>query len=106
MANPLPCDNHIDQLAVMLMTNLESGDTLTLCGSCVVEWAEMLVGGGPAEPEPQPAQPEATEEVAHLEPETPAPDAGPKSQAEPEATPEAEPERGAQAAQETETPGH
>ena len=105
MAGPLPCDNHPDQVASILMTNLETGDTLTLCGPCTFEWAQMLVGVDFPEQKQEPADTTATEEQADLEPEPPAPDAEPKSEPQPATPPAAEAEQPAEAAQETTAPG-
>lgn len=104
MAGPLPCDNHPDQLAVILTTNLEAGETLTLCWPCTLEWAAMLTGLTESLPlgSEQPAL--ETAEVADLEPEPPAPDAEPKTEPEPAPAPAPKAKRRAQAAPETPTP--
>ena len=127
MAGPLPCDNHPAKLAAILMTNLETGDTLTLCGPCLMDWANMLVGGQGPEPEPETPALAATEELADvdtevfdetlarlrqdfqeaadLEPEPPAPDAKPKSEPQLATPPAEEAEPWAEATQESTTPG-
>lgn len=105
MAGPLPCDNHPDRLAVILTTNLEAGETLTLCWPCTLQWAQMLIGvteaSAAAEAEPEPA----AEEVADLEPVAPAPDAGLKSESQQEPPPAPKAKRRTQATQETPAPG-
>ena len=105
MAGPLPCDNHPDTMAVILTTNLEAGETLTLCWPCTLEWAAMLVGLPELMRQVEEGLTPATEEVADLEPETPAPDARSKSELEPASTPAPKAKHRAKAAQETETPG-
>ena len=105
MAGPLPCDNHPDRLAVTLMTDLETGNTLTLCQDCLIDFAAMLVGmSGPQDAlEATPTPP--TEEVADLVPVAPGPDAEPKSGPEDEEDDAAERTYPPPAPQETETPG-
>jgi len=105
MSGPLPCDNHLDRSAIVLMTNLEAGDTLTLCAECYVEWCVFVAKGPDQVPEITQAELEATEEVATLEPEPPAPDASGKSEPEPAPTPAPKPTRSATPAPETPAPG-
>jgi len=105
MSGPLPCQNHPDRIAAVLMTNLETGDTLTICFDCMMDWAQMLVGGPEAVPEITQEELEATQEVAHLEPAQPAPDAEPKSEPQPAPTPAPRSKRRATPAQEAPAPG-
>lgn len=37
------CDTHEDRIAVVMMTNLENGDTATLCEECFPLWAAGIV---------------------------------------------------------------
>lgn len=93
MSNPLPCDNHQAEWAAMLITRLDTGDTMTLCGPCVVEWARM-VADIPLEPDaPAPTNGDPTEGVADLEPDGPAPDAKPKRRVKQTPPPEPVPEQ-------------
>lgn len=105
MAVTLPCDNHPDTVAVILTTNLEAGETLTMCWECTLQWAQMLVGLSREPENLEEITPPVTEEVADLEPELPAPDAEPKSEPEPATPPAEEAEHQAEAAQEATTPG-
>ena len=105
MSGPLPCDNHPDQMAATLMTDLETGNTLTLCRDCLIDFAQMLVGVDFPEQYGQPAELGTTEEVADLEPASPAPDAGLKSEPEPAPPPAKAAKRRAEAAQEAPTSG-
>lgn len=104
MSAPLPCDNHADRLALLLMTNLEEGSTATFCGECVISWASMMIAGLDAQAEPEPVLEEAAEEVADPEPAVPTPDASPKSEPAEEAEPEPEPERETPPAETAEAP--
>ncbi len=105
MAGPLPCDNHPDRMATMLMTNLENGDTLTLCGECIGAWVATMnqVFNAPEgdEPEPEPV----TEEAGQPEAEATPPDPDQKSEPPPAAVIEALAEINAAIGQETETSG-
>ena len=105
MSAPLPCDNHPDRLAVILTTNLEAGETLTMCWPCTVQWAHMLVGMGEAAAETSDEPELMTEEVADLEPVAPVPDAESKTEPEPAPTPAPKAKHRAQAGQETTAPG-
>jgi hypothetical protein len=42
MARPIPCDNHDDRRADVIVTNLSNGDTLSLCGACWVEFVQSV----------------------------------------------------------------
>lgn len=79
MAGPLPCDNHSDRMATTLITDLENGNSLTLCGDCLVEFAAMLAEQLVDRPLKQTELTEGAQEAADLEPVAPAPDAEPKS---------------------------
>lgn len=105
MALPLPCDNHQDQDALILMTNLSDGSTATFCGVCVVTWAAALVAGPEGVPEITEAELEAGEVVADGETAEPTPDAEPKSDPEPAATPEGQAKQRAETAPEAEATG-
>ena len=41
-AQPISCDNGDGNLAALLVTNLDNGDTLAYCGACVPTWARTL----------------------------------------------------------------
>lgn len=105
MATPLPCDNHPDVLAATLITSLESGDSLTLCGDCMVEWARMLVGhfdspaptGHALDEGPENAREPDAEELAQLQ--------EPKSGREEEQAAEARVDLQKENEPETEAPG-
>lgn len=105
MATPLPCDNHPGQLAVILTTNLEAGETLTLCWPCTLEWAAMLVGLSQEPESPEQVSEPTAEEVADLEPVAPAPDTESKTGPEPAPTPATQKKHRAKVAQETTPPG-
>lgn len=80
MGTPLPCDNHPDQMAVVLITNLENGETLTLCGPCMFQWAAVLAAVENQGLEPTETAQKPAEEVADLESARPTPDAQAKSE--------------------------
>lgn len=101
----LPCDNHSDTVAVVLMTNLETGDTLTLCAECQVEWCALVVGLVREPENLEEIHPPAAEEVADLEPVAPVPDAEPKSEPEPAPPPAPKAKRRTAPAQEAPPPG-
>ena len=42
MAQTLYCDDHPGQVGVMLVTNLQSGEVVTLCANCVGPWCLAL----------------------------------------------------------------
>lgn len=69
----LPCDNHPEVSAAILLTNLEDGSTATFCGECLVSWAGMLIEG--LNPDPNDPDPSAwdAEEAAQPESVEPAP---------------------------------
>lgn len=62
-----PCDNEDGNQAVLLVTNLDEGSTLALCGACVPLW----VSGMAAALAPD------TEDVSYREAESPAFDPAP-----------------------------
>jgi hypothetical protein len=105
MATPLPCDNHPEVMAAVLITNLENGETLTLCGPCMFEWATVLAavqdqGITPAEDSQTPtedAQEPDAEELAQMR--------EPKSEPEPEEPAEPPAQLAATPAQETQAAG-
>lgn len=105
MAGPLPCDNHPDRFAATLITDLETGNTLTLCQDCFMNFAEMLCGISDMPSAEVAELVESAQEVADLEPATPAPDAGPKSAPEPATPPAQDEERRADATEEATAPG-
>jgi hypothetical protein len=43
MAQPIPCDQHTDRLAYILLTRLSDGETLSLCEEC---WQGLLLAAG------------------------------------------------------------
>ena len=104
MAGPLPCDNHPDRLAASLLTDLETGNTLTLCRDCLVYFAEMLCGILPPATDQVPEPVEGAQEVADLVPVAPGPDAEPKSGPEDEEDDAAERTYPPPTPQETKTP--
>ena len=106
MSGPLPCDNHADRLALVLMTNLQDGSTATLCDECTVQWAAMLIQGLEFGPAPEAADDLEDEGVAPPEPAQAAPDAGSKSLPEAETTEEPEPEPPPGPAPEAEAASH
>lgn len=84
MATSLPCDNHLDQQAAMLITNLDNGDTLTLCAACIGQWAVMLVGAFNVPETQDSAASATTEEAGQPEIAAATPDPEPKSDPEPD----------------------
>lgn len=59
MARTIYCDSEDGQPAVMLVTNLETGEVAAICASCVAGWAKALLdalGEPGAEPVPEPAE--------------------------------------------------
>ncbi len=105
MAGPLPCDNHPDRMAAMLMTNLENGDTLTLCGECTGAWVATmnLAFNAPEDDVTGPGP--VSEEAGQPEAEATPPDPDQKSELAPPAAIEALAEADATSGQETETAG-
>lgn len=83
MATNLPCDNHPGTPAAMLITNLDNGDTLTLCAPCIGEWAVMLVGAFNAPETDDTTATEAAEEAGQPEVAAATPDPEPKSEPPP-----------------------
>lgn len=71
----LPCDNHPEESAMILLTNLEDGSTATFCGECLVAWAGMLIEGLTADQAVADGDVHDLEEAATPEPVEPAPDA-------------------------------
>lgn len=54
---PYQCDTEGDESpASLLITNLDSGDTVALCAQCVHPWMQAMATA--TEPEPEPAEPE------------------------------------------------
>ena len=55
MAKPLNCDLCEVEPAVLMVTNINDGDTLTVGANCVAPWAMAMAGiaeGPPEQPEP------------------------------------------------------
>ena len=69
----LPCDNHAEESAVILLTNLEDGSTATFCGECLVSWAQMLVQGLDQDAAEAAQDAQGEEEAGQPEPDQPAP---------------------------------
>lgn len=105
MATNLPCDNHPTSQANMLITNLENGDTLTLCAFCIGQWARLLVGAFETEDTDDTAAGSTTEEAGQPEIAVATPDPEPKSEPAPPGAVTAWNEATAAIAQETETAG-
>ena len=70
----LPCDNHAEDSAVILLTNLEDGSTATFCGECLVSWAQMLVQGLDQDAAAAAADDLDAQEAGQPESDQPAPD--------------------------------
>ena len=54
------CDNHPDLAGVFILTNLQTGDVLSLCGPCMPEWIAAMNVAMNGEPEPAPTPPAKT----------------------------------------------
>mgnify|MGYP006267362963 CR=1 FL=1 len=61
MAQTIMCDNHETEQALFLLTNLASGDTISLCLTCWIEFVEVTAGALQRPPE---AAESATEPAA------------------------------------------
>lgn len=51
MAQPLTCDSDDGQLAAFMVTKLDDGETIALCGADMLEWCRMMssaADGAPA----------------------------------------------------------
>lgn len=62
MANPLPCDTEDGNQAAMILSQTANGDTLYLCGPCLINWARVLLDLD-AETEPEPAEAPAWDSI-------------------------------------------
>ena len=71
MARVMMCDEHPDEVGAFLITNLDNGDTMCTCATCIVVWAHAMVeiaqqeepnGAAPA-PEPAPETRQGVEAV-------------------------------------------
>jgi hypothetical protein len=105
MATPLPCDNHPDQMAAVLITNLENGETLTLCVTCMFEWAAVLTAVEDQGIAPTEEPPGSAEEVGQPVPAEPEPVPDSKSESPALGVTQAHEEIDATPAQETEAAG-